>query len=666
MAHYRTTPATPHDRKLAGFFLALSFALASILGVACDVREPAHTSEVSGSDCVTCHLSDFELAKSPVHVQQLPLTCEDCHSYEVWKPALGSNHDEYFPLRFAHAEAGCAECHSEGFDRDMLSTECVGCHLNDYQKAVRPPHAGLPQTCDTCHVEKSFSPAEKFMHPFPLDGQHATLACTTCHAGTPPMWQGLSSSCYDCHSKDYDTARPPHDGFSKDCTTCHTTAGWRAGGATLPTANFVHDWWPLQGHHAATECTGCHLGDPPVYTGTPNTCVDCHKADYDGATNPSHDGFSTDCATCHTPAGWHMGAAGGPGFVHEWPLEGKHATAACNSCHLGDPPVYAGTPTQCVDCHKAEYDGATNPSHDNFSTDCGSCHVPTGWRGALPGPGFNHPWPLNGAHGKTECFACHVGDPPVWSGTPTQCLDCHKTERDAAWIPHDSFSTNCTDCHTETAWTPAQFDHPWPLNGAHSNAQCRNCHVGDPPVYAGTPTQCVDCHTTDRNRAQPPHDGLSTNCASCHSETAFKPANFTHPWPLTGAHQSAQCTGCHTGTPTRYAGTPQQCFDCHSDDYNRSTYPGHDTFPTDCTGCHTTTAWTPATGGVHPTDKFPISGRHNVPCMNCHNSSLGPMGKGNTDCVGCHGTEANNHQGVRGYPTSNAPNFCLDCHPSGR
>ena len=116
--------------------------------------------------------------------------------------------------------------------------------------------------------------------------------------------------------------------------------------------------------------------------------------------------------------------------------------------------------------------------------------------------------------------------------------------------------------------------------------------------------------------------------------------------------------------------TPTACVGCHQADYDGSPYPGHDGFPTTCNDCHGTSAWTPASGGTHPESAFPItSGNHkNIACLDCHDTSLGPMGKDNTDCVQCHSRAEYDpkHREVSRYPTGDAPpNFCLDCHPRG-
>ena len=54
-----------------------------------------------------------------------------------------------------------------------------------------------------------------FEHPWPLEGAHASVACLTCHTGTPPVYVGLSTECVTCHADDFLTSTfPGHDSFS--------------------------------------------------------------------------------------------------------------------------------------------------------------------------------------------------------------------------------------------------------------------------------------------------------------------------------------------------------------------------------------------------------------------------------------------------------------------
>jgi hypothetical protein len=259
----------------------------------------------------------------------------------------------------------------------------------------------------------------------------------------------------------------------------------------------------------------------------------------------------------------------------------------------------------------------------------------------------------------------------------SDCVSCHLADYDNATDPVHvgTFPLECATCHSTVSFRPSTFVHEWPLTNAHAGAACNACHVGSPPVYAGTPRECVGCHLEDYNAVESPihKDGLSMDCASCHTTVSFSPSTFVHAWPLVGVHLTAECTSCHGDVPPVYAGTATQCVGCHQADYDSSTYPGHNMFPTTCQNCHTPSGWTPAIGGTHPDDVFPIStgGHVTVACMDCHNVALGPSTGGmNTTCTACHTHQRAvvdaQHEGAAGYVYDAAnQHFCLTCHPSG-
>jgi hypothetical protein len=335
---------------------------------------------------------------------------------------------------------------------------------------------------------------------------------------------------------------------------------------------------------------------------------------------------------------------------------------------------------KCLSCHETERKSAVSPPHESLPTTCQDCHSEGHWVPAELSVG--HPWPLEGAHARSLCASCHVGEPPVYQGTPTLCVGCHQADYDNSPEPgHDAFPTTCEGCHSTEQWVPAlsTLDHPWPLEGAHAQASCLGCHVGNPPVYEGTPTVCVGCHQADYdNSAFEGHDAFPTTCQECHTNDKWVPAQFDHSWPLEGAHAQAACSSCHTGDPAVYEGAPTVCVGCHQSDYDNSPYLGHSDFPTTCGDCHNTTAWTPATGGNHPENAFPIeSGPHSKyrnDCTSCHDPAFGSsVGGENADCVGCHDGDHTRakmdgkHSGEPDYPSGAAPpNFCVDCHPDGR
>jgi len=213
------------------------------------------------------------------------------------------------------------------------------------------------------------------------------------------------------------------------------------------------------------------------------------------------------------------------------------------------------------------------------------------------------------------------------------------------------------------------------LVGGALGAGCGNLdHGRDQSAKSG----CYTCHRVDYESTEdPPHDeAFPTECWVCHETDTWDRTHFDHPYALTGAHEGADCLGCHTGEPPQWIGLPTACVGCHREDYDSSLYPGHQTFSTTCTHCHSTDAWVPAVGASHPDDQFRISsGAHaNIACLDCHDVGLGSsVGGMNTDCVGCHtGVHSRSrmdseHDGVSGYPTGPAPpNFCLECHPHGR
>jgi nitrate/TMAO reductase-like tetraheme cytochrome c subunit len=162
---------------------------------------------------------------------------------------------------------------------------------------------------------------------------------------------------------------------------------------------------------------------------------------------------------------------------------------------------------------------------------------------------------------------------------------------------------------------------------------------------------------TDPNHVQ---NNFSHDCTQCHSTSGWEPATFDHnqtQFPLTGAHLNLQCIDCHANG---YTGTPTDCFSCHDNDYNSVTDPNHvqNNFSHDCTLCHSTNAWEPATFD-HNQTQFPLSGAHlNLQCIDCHaNGYTGTP----TDCYSCHSNDYNsttnpNHVAA-GFPTQ-----CETCH----
>ena len=626
-------------------------------------------------DCASCHLPDFNRAQNPNHIAAgFPTQCELCHrpTTPTWRTGTGAFAHSTYPLTGQHVQVTCANCHRnnvfQGTPRD-----CVGCHRTNYERTTAPNHAaaGFPITCESCHRTSDIgwkNGGLGFNHTqfFPLVGTHQLQQCATCHKNN--VYKGTARDCAGCHLPLYQqTTRPNHSasGFSTACESCHrpTDPNWNNG-------SFNHNsFYPLAGRHAAIDCVSCHKNN--VYTGTSRTCVGCHQADYNRTTQPNHAqaGIPTTCESCHRPSdtSWRNG-----NFNHNqvFPLVGKHAAAQCATCHVNS--VFKGTARDCVGCHRTQYDRTTQPNHASagFSIQCETCHRPTdnSWTGVA----FNHNtfFQLQGRHAAAQCASCHVNG--VYRGTGRNCVDCHRTLYDRTTTPNHAqagFSTACESCHraTDTTWRGVSFNHNtfFQLQGRHAAAACASCHVNG--VYRGTSRTCVGCHlarynaTTSPNHAQA---GFSTACESCHraTDTTWTGVTFNHSqfFQLQGRHAAAACASCHVGGV--YRGTARTCVGCHIARYNATTNPNHaqSGFPTTCESCHlaTDTSWNQ---GRFTHTRFPLTGRHNVPCAQCHTSPAPAF-----NCLNCHTRSEtdNEHRGRTGYRYDSAA--CYSCHPNGR
>ncbi|MBU2500141.1 cytochrome c3 family protein, partial [bacterium] len=362
----------------------------------------------------------------------------------------------------------------------------------------------------------------------------------------------------------------PHGSMSLECSACHTEESWRV---TRSPEGFDHavTGFTLEGLHGHVECRDCHQDLRFAFVGI--RCADCHDDFHKGRLGPA-------CEECHTPDGWtDRDELVRRHDATPLPLVGAHARLDCEACHVGAVASdYAGTPSDCFQCHAAQYEATSNPPHAaaGLGTDCVRCH---GVFAATWGPGdFVHSpaFPLEGGHAGLECMSCHTTD---FSALPLDCASCHLEDFNDTDDPdHEAggFPQDCTQCHSTQAWQPASFDHDltsFPLTGEHVEVDCASCHTAG---YTGTPTACQSCHLDDYNEADDPDhagSGFPLDCAQCHQTTDWDGAQIDHDqtaFPLTGEHLSVDCASCHTAG---YTGTPTACESCHLDDYNGTTDP---------------------------------------------------------------------------------------------
>ena len=357
--------------------------------------------------------------------------------------------------------------------------------------------------------------AERATSPGALSGAHNALEgrCTACHV---PLHRAAEDrQCGTCHrGVAHDIAsRTRWHGLipaarSQPCRTCHTEhRGAQTALVLFDRHDFVHDRdsaYRLTGGHARVRCAACHAG-MDHFREAPQACAACHaRADV------HRGGLGPQCAACHTTARWKQVLP----FDHDrtrYPLTGAHRTTACMGCHVGQR--WRGTPTACVACHaRADvHRGADGPA-------CATCHLTTVWRAIR----FDHDgvraFRLNGAHRVVPCTGCHaVRARPA--AAPVACVGCHLKDD----VHRNADGPKCADCHGETTWKVAKFDHArtvFPLTGLHARVACVACHPRSvDTVRVGT--RCVDCHLKDDvHRAS-----LGDRCERCHKVTG---------WPIAG------------------------------------------------------------------------------------------------------------------------------------
>ena len=432
------TKSVSYDHDVSGFPL-----LGMHKNVTCTACHKNLVFPNIGSACVDCH--------TDIHSSEFGFDCQECHTPQSWenrRDMLNQHIQTNFPLLGIHALVDCQSCHNAGKNKEYTNTpvECRGCHYEDYISSKNPDHkiAGFTLACEICHLPNASDWRRvAFTHTpsFPLTGGHASPECNDCHANT---YQNTSPECFSCHREDFEqTIDPDHagNGFSHDCQECHSTIAW------LP-ARFDHNNtdFMLTGKHSNLTCQECHGNG---YTGTPVECNACHRDDYNQTIDPDHQlaQFPLMCTECHSTTGWKPAQLDHNNT--DFPLTGRHSSVACQACHANG---YTNTPSECVDCHRDEYDQTTNPNHQavQFPLLCNSCHSTTDWSSAS----WDHDGlyiPIYSGRHRGEwntCSDCHI-NPANY--TLFECIYCHehtKSETDSHHREISNYQYNSQACYT--------------------------------------------------------------------------------------------------------------------------------------------------------------------------------------------------------------------------
>ncbi len=391
------------------------------------------------------------------------------------------------------------------------------------------------------------------------------------------------------------------------------------------------------------DCTGCHkTGNKSAQNGL---CLDCHagiKEDIDsgrGLHGRHSIRTNTPCSACHTE---HQGSDADIGglqsrtFDHaltDFELVGAHASLKCTDCHEEGVPRREA-PDDCAGCHDSPHESRGLP-------DCVACHEQTRWANVSykhTTPGFK----LSGAHDRAKCIACHgISN---FETKNQQCVDCHAFKDSHAGL----FGTKCDDCHGQSEWSKAPFDHEkqtgYALVGGHQRASCHACHRFDRKLpEAG---DCYACHK--RNDI---HAGANGNrCADCHDEKSWTVESFDHEavsgFALKGRHRTVACSLCHKAGIEAKLETG--CVNCHEIQDAHAGALGRQ-----CADCHGEQAWDEVDFDHDRDTHFELRQSHRkLKCRACH--APGRTWDKPPRCVACHEKE-----NVHGSGTSLA---CDDCH----
>jgi nitrate/TMAO reductase-like tetraheme cytochrome c subunit len=378
-----------------------------------------------------------------------------------------------------------------------------------------------------------------------------------------------------------------------------------------------------------------------------------------------HGDMRIDCEECHTPSNWSVDPRKMT-FRHEktgFPLLGAHRNARCLDCHKTLEFSHIGS--ECIDCH-------TDIHQEKYGIRCERCHNTVSWENQteLREKHQLTEFPLTGVHALIDCEECHYAErKDNLVLLPIQCEGCHLQDYQTADNPNHQqagFSRLCQECHYiyATSWNQTSFIHTdkFLLDGAHLTASCRDCHQSG---YAGTPSECYACHSTDYQQATDPNHvvfGFLTVCQLCHNTSRWTGTSFNHlqasGFELSGAHTLLSCNDCHVNN--QVSGLPTSCFGCHESDYRSVADPNHvlNNFDHDCLKCHTNMSWSPATFD-HANTLFPLTGAHiGLDCIECHQSGYTAIP---TDCYSCH---QNDYNGVTdpSHVLNNFDHDCTICH----
>jgi hypothetical protein len=534
--------------------------------------------------------------------------------------------------------------------------------------------------------------------PGPLSTSHAEIDgqdnCNKCHVDGKAL---SNDKCLTCHDhQDLKKRIDAGEGYhasekvkGRKCETCHLEhkgrnfdpMGWRAVGG-MKSFDHKQTGWPLQGKHAAIDCSKCHKQTNRqglrVFLGEDKFCGGCHKEDQPHEFEKKE---LMNCERCHGESVWNPPKRQLE-FDHndkkdaDFPNEGAHAEVSCTKCHAKARfNLKLEVPGDCRNCHKSSHAG-----HLFDTKSCDWCHSPR--LRTFDKFQFAHDkrtrFDLAGAHGKLGCYDCHSKQ--LGKSKPDRnCEVCHAGDNKH----RDRFKAfgeppRCATCHPSSSWKPEVFDHNsrtrFMLTGKHGRIECRACHRGDAPHkferFNPATVGCMGCHEhktvhdgvyTDKPKSQPVLDKEGRRirtCLECHNmpggmSMSRGAVNDVHGpkgrYPLLRGHAGIPCAKCHVDD--MFANTPTECgVRCHQDSLHRGSLGDK------CSNCHRSGQWEAVFFDHSEDTKWPLRGLHqSVPeCEDCHPARAYAETPTTCSARGCHAKD-DAHNGKLGLA-------CEKCH----
>ena len=347
------------------------------------------------------------------------------------------------------AHATCLDCHKDPH-QDRFGQDCARCHSTDDWKRIV---AGAT-------AAREFHQKTRY----PLEGAHRAVACAPCHGpfpGVPARFKPLAfQACTDCHVDAHAGQLSLQGAEAGRCDRCHELRGFLP--ARFGLEEHEKTAYRLEGAHRAVACVSCHPHDQrlaerlPAQTraelarrgrparvslalyavaGDLARCETCHADPHAGQLARPQG-----CAACHGLDSFHKVR-----FNHQkesrFALAGKHATAACVSCHRPEPGAAARLSAIARSTSPAPPATGTRTSGSSRSpaanggpvAGCERCHGAEDWKTLR----FRHEKPftdyaLTGKHQKVACAKCHPAlevAPGLasrrYKPLPRACEGCH-------------------------------------------------------------------------------------------------------------------------------------------------------------------------------------------------------------------------------------------------